>query len=688
MEYRKLLFVHLLIAIQVLVTIIQCNPIVVPSGSVSVLRGQNKTLSCSYEGQRTDLTTTCVWDSGRNGTFNYKVYLQQSPNGTCTKLFGNESKYGYSCQGNNVFTITIYNIGEERNGEQWQCHQLIGSTGDYRNSNQITIELQALVPITAVTMTDPTILTVTIDAGSFEIFKCRTSGGLPMATIKWFKVTGDTCSQSGAEITSLVSSSSVSDVEGLDHVESILTFTASSKDNELRICCMASNVAGKQLVSETRILDVKFNTSISRFDVSAFPNQNIVIVNESETVVIVCEVLSNPNSTLRLTQNHMATILIESENIIQIEYIIQYATCSDAAVYTCSGFNNYTDLERTPSKVLQLLVKCSPRPSDSPEHLKRNFTGILDGNVTFTFMAVAYPPPMFEWQMWNGTSYYKVNGGRHLITSSDLLTSLTILHIEKYDFVSYILKVANGIQPYLREPFYLIPRDVPQCPTNFILLSKSTTMATVQWKGEFNGGLQQTFVLIYKKRSDSKYYTITMPVDDETVVYKVEISSLEDGQLYDILLYSLNAIGPCGANASLEVGTDTDLTPNSAPIIGGVVGGSLGVVVAVIILVFILRRKNTLNCACIMSISMEEDMDSGQNCHNGDNPGYNAAVTYEVVSATKETPVYDALNAGNDGPDNSHLYTPLEDSNPKSRVYYENTKREDPVYNNQVQTVL
>ncbi|WAR06316.1 hypothetical protein MAR_021685 [Mya arenaria] len=48
---------------------------------------------------------------------------------------------------------------------------------------------------------------------------------------------------------------------------------------------------------------------------------------------------------------------------------------------------------------------------------------------------------------------------------------------------------------------------------------------------------------------------------------------------------------------------------------------------------------------------------------------YNAAMTYDVVSMTKETPVYDGSNNGNDGPDNPHVYMPLEDSNPKrSRV--------------------
>ncbi|WAR06129.1 hypothetical protein MAR_021498 [Mya arenaria] len=75
-------------------------------------------------------------------------------------------------------------------------------------------------------------------------------------------------------------------------------------------------------------------------------------------------------------------------------------------------------------------------------------------------MAVAYPPPMFEWQMWNGTSYNKVYGDKYVITSSDLLTTLTILNIQVDDFGSYILNVSNGIQPNLRELFYLNPQEI------------------------------------------------------------------------------------------------------------------------------------------------------------------------------------------------------------------------------------
>ncbi|XP_052803461.1 hemicentin-1-like isoform X1 [Mya arenaria] len=341
-------------------------------------------------------------------------------------------------------------------------------------------------------------------------------------------------------------------------------------------------------------INVWYNTSITRFEVSGNPNQTIVTINESDRFVVVCGVLSNPNSTIRLEKNNMATTLLKTENVLEVEYLNQNAVCSDADVYTCSGFNNYTDMNNTPSKELQLFVRCSPRPSDSHEHLRRNFTGTVHGNVTFAFMAVAYPPPTFEWQMWNETSYNKVNGDKYVITSTDLLTSLTIVNIQLNDFMSYILKVSNGIHPYLQEPFYLNPHGVPQCPTNFTLLAKSTTMATVQWKGEFNGGLQQTFVVVYKKRSDSIYFNLSKPEDKETEIYNTELTDLEDGQLYDVILYSQNMIGPCIDNKSLVIKTDTEENAGgiSTAVIGGVAGGSSAVIlIGVGVLIVILYRR-------------------------------------------------------------------------------------------------
>ncbi|WAR05768.1 HMCN1-like protein, partial [Mya arenaria] len=198
------------------------------------------TLTCSYTGlQTTETTTRAAWDvKAPNDAFAPKGTIKSS---SCTP-FGvlDTSLYNFSC-GVGYFTWTILNVSRNNDQHVWQS--TIGTTVRLYIVNT-TLNVQ--VPITAVSMAAPTDSTVTMNAGDSETFKCRTSGGLPQATIKWFKVTGNTCSQSGTEIKSSVFSPTVSVVEGLKQVESTLTFTATGTDNGLRICCIASNVEGKQ----------------------------------------------------------------------------------------------------------------------------------------------------------------------------------------------------------------------------------------------------------------------------------------------------------------------------------------------------------------------------------------------------------------------------------------------------------
>ncbi|WAR06061.1 hypothetical protein MAR_021430 [Mya arenaria] len=65
-----------------------------------------------------------------------------------------------------------------------------------------------------------------------------------------------------------------------------------------------------------------------------------------------------------------------------------------------------------------------------------------------------------------------------------------------------------------------------------------------------------------------------------------------------------------------------------------------------------------------------------------ENPGHNAAKADADVPT--DTSVYDALKAGDNGPDNSHVYMPLDVSITKAQVYNENVEKDDPVYNNTV----
>ncbi|XP_052806090.1 titin-like [Mya arenaria] len=104
--------------------------------------------------------------------------------------------------------------------------------------------------------------------------------------------------------------------------------------------------------------------------------------------------------------------------------------------------------------------------------------------------------------------------------------------------------------------------------------------------------------------------------------------------------------------------------------------------------------------------------DALDNEDNGtDSPGCKAANTYEELSKRTDTSVYDALKKGDNGsgtdgprcnaaqtyeelsmktekgdngPDNSQVYTPLDTSKSQSHMYFRNAKQEDPVYNDSV----
>ncbi|XP_052806534.1 uncharacterized protein LOC128235777 [Mya arenaria] len=218
---------------------------------IPALENSPVTLTCSYTGLQTDETIIRVsWEvKALNEAVEIKGRILMP---ACTAIgVIDTSLYRFSC-GLGYFTWTFLNVS--RNSDQHMWRNTIATT---LNGYETNTTLNVQVPITAVSMTAPTDSTVTINAGDSETFKCRTSGGLPQATIKWFKVTGDTCSQSGTELTSSVSSPSVSVVDGLKQVESTLIFTATRTQNGLGICCTASNVAGMQRVSRTKPLDVR-----------------------------------------------------------------------------------------------------------------------------------------------------------------------------------------------------------------------------------------------------------------------------------------------------------------------------------------------------------------------------------------------------------------------------------------------
>ncbi|WAR06354.1 hypothetical protein MAR_021723 [Mya arenaria] len=202
------------------------------------------------------------------------------------------------------------------------------------------------------------------------------------------------------------------------------------------------------------------------------------------------------------------------------------------------------------------------------------------------------------------------------------------------------------------------------------------TSAVLTWIAGFDNGSPQEFHISYGKVADDTGYITQNVKHDNRVEMNYTVVNLKPGTEYFVSLISANEED------------QTQTSPNTGPVFGGAVGGTVGAIVAIVVVVIILRRNYALNC----NVTWTKRGEPSEHSISGkDNPGYNAAETYEVVSRTTDTSAYNDLKNDDSGADNSHVYTSLEES--KAPVYYENVKKDDPIYNNTalqnpVQTVL
>ncbi|WAR05707.1 hypothetical protein MAR_021076, partial [Mya arenaria] len=238
------------------------------------------------------------------------------------------------------------------------------------------------------------------------------------------------------------------------------------------------------------------------------------------------------------------------------------------------------------------------------------------------------------------------------VTLHGRVLQMTIKNLTKEDFGSYTFWLKNEIGS-TSVAVNVSVRSIPSLPVQ-LYITVVDNVPVFEWRKGFNGGFVQTFLLQTSPTWNEKLWTNrTSIIETDTVylsatgLYRVNITGLEVGH-FVARLTAYNKLGYADPVKFppfeiIKISGKEDVTPNNAPVIGGFVGGSLVVVVAVIVLVFVLKRKYSLNCSCNMSVSTKEVVDSAQTGHDADDPGNDAAVTYEVMSTKNETPVYVAL---------------------------------------------
>ncbi|XP_052804993.1 hemicentin-2-like [Mya arenaria] len=425
-------------------------------------------------------------------------------------------------------------------------------------------------------------------------------------------------------------------------------------------------------------VDVQYETSITDFAITEFEGMDVVELNKDSRILFHCGVDSNPGSHIEILKDGQD--LKQANNAQSLGLVIERSQCEDDGIYTCTGRNIHNTAPVM--RMLTVFVRCSPQASTAaPPNM--NFTSSSGVPATLTFSFAAYPRPNITDFLWekgsvsmNGWTLMQSTHNVKIVVSLDRLqTSINFTRLQTEDFGYYRVNVSNELGR-TSHIFHLQAQEVPNIPHS-LHVSDSVTKSsfTIVWTPGFDGGLPQTFFVQYREVLHSKWMEDKAANDR----YNYTLRNLTPGTTYELRLYAENDLGRSHESSLIKVTTLTDAEQSSidGAVIGGAVGGSIGAVVVIAVVVFILRRNYTMNCIISRKRGIpDEEPESGRN-----NPGYSAAQTYEEVSMTNETSVYDALK---DGDSSSHVYTPLDESTLKSSAFYENTMNEYPVYNNTV----
>ncbi|XP_052811780.1 nephrin-like [Mya arenaria] len=475
-----------------------------------------------------------------------------------------------------------------------------------------------------------------------------------------------------------------------------LTIEYVQRSDEASYTCKVSSVLRPTLTSATT---VQYDTATFHLDV-LYGAENLILqlnneshlsveIEEHSTNHMRCSLESDPGSYMVISKD--GTQVIARNEIHQLIYDIR-AECSDKGVYTCFGYNRYGAANNAS---IQLFVKCSARRP--PEvNVKLIYNARQHENATLVYQIVAYPEPkpsQFVWKRCMNTSCAPLPNDikKFKIDTEGLSSNLTVLDVQIEDYIIYQLSVFNGVGDSLVERFHLRPTGKPDLPTDVHIIQDTITdrTAVLTWIPGIDNGSPQEFHVSYRKLVDETSLVRLIIKHDYTKEMYYKIENLEPGTKYLVSLFAANEEGSTAlvndTFETLERISDYPVNnPNTGSIVGGAIGGTVGAIVAIVVIVVILRRQYLLKCyICPNKKSADSDEPS---VFGTNNPGSNAAQAHEDGSVATGTSVYDVLRDGDKGSDNSHVYMTLNESSQKPQGNYENVKKEDPVYNNAVQT--
>jgi hypothetical protein len=81
-------------------------------------------------------------------------------------------------------------------------------------------------------------------------------------------------------------------------------------------------------------------------------------VNESESAIFQCDVDSNPASNIKWTSTRSGKVLQTDYTVLQSNYTINRAKCTQAGAYMCQTTNTFDGVMGMANKTIDLYVLC------------------------------------------------------------------------------------------------------------------------------------------------------------------------------------------------------------------------------------------------------------------------------------------------------------------------------------------
>lgn len=360
--------------------------------------------------------------------------------------------------------------------------------------------------------------------------------------------------------------------------------------------CAANNSVGTSN-KVTVTVDVQYPPSISR--------GNQEFVNETETVVLSREIISNPLSNVSW---YNGTQLLQFNSSVKISnFTIRKAMCTDTRNFTIVASNI---IQLNVTSQIELLVNCRPRVNDP------NITlGVTDATgIEFSTTVIAFPKPQYSLEYENGTKNKKMISSLKVNAVNMFTLHFNQTLIEQEDFGTYYLHITNALGN-TTVLVNVIPERTPDRPRNVQVVCEVTS-ALVQWTSSFNGGNPQSFIANALDSGQRTLHSESVPDKGKNEAHYTYIHNLQPSTQYFFFVSAKNIQGfVLSENKSCT--TSSKASDNSMSLIaGGATAGGVTLAVIVIAAVIFLRRLKKQEKGVRKSKRLHNDEDENEDVHD------------------------------------------------------------------------